>query len=197
VLEVSVKNGQRQKISFHFVEDRGGNRTTRQPDVVDGLIDLLNGIYEAQTNISFEGWSGGDIKLDTYLTDVVAEERDAKSKTLTGEAIIIGKGIWREIFAKKRDNSADFNVYFVPTDEPANTNRNAIPYTDFDGNCVIEDGREPLDIILPHAIGRMLGCPITTDPNNIQQLMFWDDTLRRSDNFIPKACANIMNGSGM
>lgn len=196
LLEVSVKSRRTLSISFHFVEDRGGNRTVRQPGIIDALIDDLNGIYDIQTSLSFQMYSFADIKLNTHLTDVVVEEKDEKTKSPTGEANIIGKGIWREIFAKKGDRLADFNVFFVPTDEPVNTNRNALPYTDYRGNCVIEDGREGLDMILPHAIGRMLGCPITNDLSHIQHLMFFDDTLRRSGNFIPKHCANIMNGSG-
>jgi hypothetical protein len=196
VLEVSVKGRLNLRISFHFVEDKAGDRTIRQPDIVEGLIDELNSIYEDQTNIRFSEGSGGDVKLDLHLNDVVTEEMVAKTKRLTGEALLLGKSAWNQIFAKKRDRLADFNIFFVPTDEPVNTNRNALPYTDSDGNCVIEDGREGLDMILPHAVGRMLGCPFTTDPNHIQQLMFWDDTIRRTGNFIPKACANIMNPSG-
>jgi hypothetical protein len=196
-LEVSVKTSRTLRIGFHFVEDKAGDKTTRTPDIVEGLIDDLNGIYDRQTNITFRDGSGGDVKLDIDLNDVVIEEIDAKTKKFTGEAIILGKSIWREIFVKKRDRLADFNIYFVPTDKPINTNLNTLPYTDASGNCVIEDGREGLDMILPHAIGRMLGCPFTNDFNHIQHLMFWDDTIRRNGNFIPKHCVNIMNPSGV
>ncbi len=195
VLEVSVKHKKPQRISFHFAEDRGGNRTIRQPNIVDGLIDDLNGIYKDQTNITFElGWTQ-DIKLDIHLIDVVAEEKDAKTKVPTGEGHLIGKRTWEGIFAKKNDGLADFNIYFVPTNEPADKNLNVLPYTDISGNCVIEDGAAGLDIILPHAVGRMSGCP--PDFSNRQLLMFFDFVIRRDGNFIPKACANIMNRSGV
>ena len=106
--------------------------------------------------------------------------------------MIMGKGLWRDIFRKLDNRQADFNVYFVPTEDPINTNRNDIAFVD-GTNCVIEDGFIGLDKILPHTVGRLLGCPVTFDLNHIQFLMFWNDTIFRSDNFIPKDCAEVMN----
>jgi hypothetical protein len=193
ILTVRVKRLRRIRLSFHFVEDKLGNKTVRKPDIVDGLIDKLNNIYETQTNVRFEMFGvDGNSKVDAILGDVVRQETDGRSKQLTGETQIVGRDTWRQIFAKKRDRLADFNIYFVPTDDPVNTNRNDLAYWDFD-NCVIEDGFVGLDVSLPHALGRMLGCPATFDFNHIQQLMFWDNAALRNDDFIPKACTNIMN----
>ena len=57
--------------------------------------------------------------------------------------------------------------------------------------CVIEDGREPLEEMLPHAIGRLLGCPLQLKDRS--HLMFWDATLRRTGDFIPRSCALTLN----
>jgi len=94
---------------------------------------------------------------------------------------------------RKHNDSRSLNIYFAPTDEPAATNNNALPYVDStSSSCVIEDGREPVEIILPHAIGRLLGCPLQA--SNRAHLMFWDAVMRRTGNFIPKACAGTIHG---
>jgi hypothetical protein len=65
-----------QRINFIFVEDRGGNRTIRQPDIIDGIIDHLDRIFENQANITFEGWNGGDIKLGSVAESMGETARD-------------------------------------------------------------------------------------------------------------------------
>ena len=196
LLAVRVKKERKFRISFHFVEDKGGNKTVHQPGIVDNLIDDLNNIYQSQTNIMFELWGAGELKLDFHLISGITEGWDAKKKEWTGDGTIAPKDLWNKVFATKGDRSADFNIYLIPADQPVNTNDTLI-FTDLD-NCIIEDGRQSLVYAVAHAVGRMLGCPITSDPNKMNQLMFWDPGIgsnffSRSDDFIPKHCANIMN----
>jgi len=148
----------------------------------------LNKIYNLQTNVFFELGGSEDFKIDITLSDVVYERGDA------GEGGLYDKHIWKKIFAKTRGRLDELNVFFVPA-HPVDKNPNAIPYTDDERNCVIEDGKEFIEIILPHAVGRMLGCP--PDFKNKHHLMFFDFNLRRDGNFIPKHCANIMNSSSI
>jgi len=189
-LAVSVKRKKRQTISFLFVEDQARDRTTRSPDIVDGLIDELNSIYENQTNITFESRGFADVKVDIDLGDVVFKGWDAKTKAWTGEPITLQRP-WREI-VRRGDKGADFNVFFVPSesfDEP-------LVFTQ-DNNCVFEDGAQLVDVLLPHEIGLAFGCSPTADFNQAHHLMFSftsnPNINPRNGNFIPKACANIMN----
>lgn len=196
VLEVEVKRKQQLKISFHFVEDKKGTRTIQSYSITEDLIEGLNNIYESQTNLTFELGSINDLKLDIGLIDFVIEGRDPKSKEMTGEARLGPKDVWNKVFAAKSDKSADFNVFFVPTD-PALTTNETLVFTDWT-NCVMEDGRQLPIYTLAHAVGRMLGCPITSNPNKMNQLMFWDPGIGanffgRSDDFIPRDCVRIMN----
>lgn len=199
-LEVAVKRAKNQRISFHYVEDRAGDRTKLSFDVAETLVSDLNTIFNDQTNIQFElGWVD-DVKVDIDLGDVLVEGEDKKKQRYTGESKIIGKSIWKKLFMKKRDPLAHFNVYFVPTEEV--NNRNLTLFWD-DTNCVIEDGVIDPSFILPHLIGRMYGCePIATTMLD-HHLMFWDAGFqdanwtnmfrRRKENFIPKRWANFMN----
>ncbi len=72
VLAVRVKRKIFRTINFFFVEDKGGEKTTRQPGIIDNLIDEMNNIIESQANVRFESGGFQNIKLDFHLTDVVA-----------------------------------------------------------------------------------------------------------------------------
>jgi hypothetical protein len=194
-LEVSVKRKKRSSISFHFVEDKRGDKTTRKFDEVGDIIRELNGIYTLQTNIIFRSGGAEPLKVDITLDDVV-DARENKGEWLTGEAFIYHKQLWRKIFASKGNRMADFNVYFVPVLQPKD-NRNDLLF--YDGNnCVIEDGSFVPTFVLAHAIGRMLGCAPTSRADQQHHLMFWGTATAsyftpRDANFIPKDCANRMN----
>ena len=195
-LAIKVKKERKFRLSFHFVEDKGGNKTVHLPDTANALIDELNGIYEPQTNAEFELWGAGELKLDFNLISGIIEGWDAKKKQWNGDGRISPKEFWNKVFATKGDRSADFNIYLIPSDQSPNTSDTLI-FTQLD-NCVIEDGRQPLIYSTAHAIGRMLGCPVTSDPNKMNQLMFWDSGIganffSRSSDFIPRDCANIIN----
>ncbi len=190
MLTVRVKPKISRTINFFFVEDKGGEKTTRRPNIVDGLIDAMNQIYEGQTNVRFESGGFQDIKLDFHLNDVVA------LNSSTGIEKLYREDMWNKLFARYRGGSNELSVFFVPV--PIwHGDRNDVVFTK-DNNCVIEDGAIGPDFILPHAVGRMLGCPVTSDPNKINHLMFWDpgsptSIFPRSDNFIPKRCNSILN----
>lgn len=194
VLEVSVKNERPMSISFHFVEDKAGDMTTRKFEDVGDIIKELDDIYYPQTNIKFRLEHSSYLKLDIDLGDVVDARTDEKGYLLSGEAFIYGKQMWRKIFAKN-DRSAYFNVYFVPTETP--NNRNDLLF--YDGfNCVIEDGTVVPEFVLAHAIGRILGCAPTSRADQQHHLMFWGTATAkyftaRDANFIPKEWVNRMN----
>jgi hypothetical protein len=189
VLAVSVFAPRKISVVFHFVQNRGGNRTTRQPGILPDLVNELDGIFDNQAAVTFDTWeSGHEVKVPFDIVDAVYEGKDPTDKhkgSNWGE--LIGRRQWEEVFRKNND-SRSLNIYFTPTSESAATNDNALPYVDVTtGSCVIEDGREPADIMVPHAIGRLLGCPL--QQSNRGHLMFWDAVLRRTGDFMPKACA--------
>jgi hypothetical protein len=192
-LEVSVKKNRQFTISFFLVEDRAGNKLQNmryQLEDFEYLISDLNGIFKPQTKVRFAlGRSLEEIKLKTHLGDVVLEEKD-KTGSPTGDGIIVGKQIWREIIRKNADKFADFNVFFVPPDGHWQNNRNDIVFID-GYNCVIEEGNIRTDWVLAQAIGRMFGCPFHNNAHN--ELMFFAPGYVRTDNFIPRDAANIIN----
>jgi hypothetical protein len=197
VLEVGVKANREIGLSFNFVVDYSGHKTIHGPGIAQDLIVSLYLIYNPQTYISFSLLRAAPLELDYVFHDIVREERDVVNKNeKTGHARMDHEWRWDKIFAKNAENG--FNIYFVPVDPGTDRNKNdTLVFTKGD-NCIIEDGKQPPIYTLAHAIGRMLGCPFTSDINHMNHLMFWDpklgkDFFSRSDDFIPKRAANIMN----
>jgi hypothetical protein len=196
-LGISVKLERKYGIGFFFVEDKWGDKTIHQQGIEEDLIKELNGIYFDQTNITFESNGAIPLKMDIDLDDVVVESRDIiDKKVMTGFSRIRQEWVWKKIFKANEPGSRGFNIFFVPADKKTSDNDTLI-FTD-GNNCVIEDGRQSLIYSLAHSIGRMLGCDFTSDPNRMNQLMFWDpgigkDFFSRSDDFIPRNCVNTMN----
>ena len=190
-LAVRVKTDQVYGVCLNFVKDPSGTKTTLDPSIGDDLITRLNEIYFHQTNIKFEKLFARWIEVDMILGDVIQEEKDLDNNK-TAFSRISGEWHWKKTFTKFADNG--FNVYFVPASDP--TKNETLVYTHKE-NTVIEDGRQPPIYTLAHAIGRMLGAPVITDPNKMNQLMFWQQDLGpandRSDDFIGRDTANIMN----
>jgi hypothetical protein len=190
VLSVRVKRKIFRTISFYFVEDKGGEKTTRQPAIIDNLITQINDIFESQANVVLESGGFQNIKLDFHLTDVVTLYSSSRMEKLYRE------DMWNKVFRMHRGGFYDLSVFFVPV--PIwHGDRNDVVFTK-DNNCIVEDGAMGPEYVVPHAIGRMLGCLVTSDPNKINHLMFWDpgsatSIFPRSDNFIPKSCINILN----
>jgi len=196
-LAVSVKNEMTYGVTFNFVQDYLNNKTTLQSGIADALKDSLNEIYRDQTNITFELLQARHLPIDLILNDAVIEERDIiDNKMKTGFARLPQEREWNKIFAANANDG--FNIYFVPSDKKASEN-DTLVFTK-GSNCIIEDGKQLPMYTLAHAIGRMLGCDFTTDRNRMNQLMFWDPGVEskffsRSDDCIPRDCANIMNPS--
>lgn len=195
VIEVSVKENRAIGISLNFVVDGVGNKTVRGPGTAPVLIDDLNNIFDPQANVSFELLRAAPLEIKNVLGDVVREEPDIMDKNRkTGFARVASEWMWDKIFAQNAENG--FNIYFVPIDKKV-TDNDTLVFTKGD-NCIIEDGKQLPIYTLAHAIGRMLGCPVTSDLNHMNHLMFWDpgvgkDFFTRRADFIPKRCANIMN----
>lgn len=193
-LSVSVLARRRISLLFHFVTDRSGNRTVRQPAILGDLVKVLDNIYEPQAAVNFDtAEPGNEVRAPFDIVDAVYEQRDPMDRRRGSNwGALVGRHNWEKLFRAQNDN-ASLNIYLTPTDTSAGQNENAVPYVDeMNSTCVIEDGREPLETMLPHAIGRLLGCPLNTSDRS--QLMFWDATSRRSGNFMPRACSTIVYG---
>lgn len=194
-LAVNVKTEKEYGVSFNFCEDGSYNKTVLQPGIANDLIAGLNSIYMNQTSITFSLLKAAPLELKMIMGDIVREQPDVVDpKEKTGYSRLGQSSQWDKVFAANADNG--FNIYFVPSDKPAAQNDTLI-YTKGD-NCIIEDGRQLPSYTLAHAIGRMLGCPFTSDPNKMNHLMFWHpgvgkNFFSRSDNFIPRDNANVMN----
>jgi hypothetical protein len=195
-LAVTVKDERNLGISFNFCEDGLYNKTKLRPAIANDLIAELNSIYVEQTNILFSLLKAVPLELKNVLGDIVREEPDVVDpKVKTGFAKLSQSWEWDKIFRTNADNG--INVYFVPSDQQTSGRNDTLIYTK-DDNCIIEDGGADTVYSLAHAIGRILGCQFTSDLNKQNHLMFWDqglgkDFLSRSDNFIPKVNANVMN----
>src|SRR5262249_2863883 len=111
---------------------------------------------------------------------------------------------WDKLVSKGDPNAA-INVFFMPwegTDErrPSSSLGRYQEYPskilERDGNFICDDGMtdEEVKIVLPHMIGRFLGCAPTFSDREQNQLMHIDRAEGRGNGaFIPKDCANTMN----
>lgn len=191
-LEVSVKPQKTLEITFHFVEDIGGNKTTRNTGFVNFLISALDSIYESSTNIVFHNRSAAPLQPNVFLPAFVRERKDAdevRSRSL---------GEWYKL-VDKSDRGAFFNVFFIPRVKPRKSNDFFPILETMDANCVCDDDMsvDAVVSVLSHDIGVSLGCSTTSDPKHKNHLMYESPVdrlnLRRRGDFIPKECVNIMN----
>lgn len=184
-LEVCVKGIKNVKVSFNFVSDKAGHKTTRNTSLVDAWVKTMNTIYVPQTNIYVKKQSSRSVKVNRDLGTVVRY-----SSHLAGVAA--GQHEWGHVVAK-RDTSADFNFFFVWAYEQDNT-----PATDNtdagakNGNCLFEDaaGTEVAET-MAHELGHHLGVKDFYTGATRDWLMYGiTDTRGRH---ITKAHANKMN----
>lgn len=191
-LEVSVKTQKTHEISFHFVEDISGNKTTRDPNIVNDLIRSLDDIYSPRTNVSFLLRRAAPTQANVYLPDFFRERMDAE------DGITRSQSEWNKL-VDKSDNGALFNVFFVPTVKPKKSSI-LFPMAHTIGtNLVCDDDRlsDTIINVLSHDIAVALGCNTTSDPKRRHHLMFESPidriNLRRTGDFIPKDCVHLIN----
>lgn len=195
-LEVSVKSLTLFKIAIHYVTDNLSNKTTRDPAFGIELANELNGIYGAQTDVKFDPTINLDVDVRASLNGIVHEARDGRSRRPDSEAgRLIAAG----------DLGVPFNIFLMPWFGP-NDERPDHPL-DLDGrgsNFVFADSGtrgagmtgEQVKIAVAHLFAVALGCEPTSDDRKGNHLMHTARAQGRrlaAGNFIPKACANILN----
>jgi len=181
-LEVAVKNKKPLRVTFNFVEDKAGHKTTRSIGDVDTWVRNANDILLKQANVEVIKQNARNVKIDQDLGTVVRY-----SKHLRG---VDPKEHEWDVVVAKRDNAADFNVFFVweyEQDETPNIDDSAEAGT-AGGNCIFEDniGYQTHET-LAHEIGHHLG--VDHPAPGLDLLM----SPHRTDHRISKAHANIMN----
>ena len=183
-LEVAVKNYKPLKVSFHFVQDNAGHKTTRSPSDVDSWVKGANNILFPQINVEVKKHNvRPNVKINKDLGSVVRY-----SKHLPG--VPESEHEWDDVVAH-RDNSADLNVFFVweyEQDDKPNQDTSAEAGTS-GGNCLFEDNiYKPTYDTLAHEIGHHLGVHAHSAKGG-DLLM----SPQRTDTRINKAHANKMN----
>lgn len=180
-LQVGVKARKRVKATFHFVRDRAGHTTTRNPAQLDGLVSRANDILTPQANVEIVKHGTRNTFINVDLGNVVRFQVDAAGRFTSVDE-------WHLVTAKA-DPSADLNVFFVWEYEQDDT-----PDIDdtaagtLDGNCIFEDViSRPAESTLAHETGHFLGCEHTDE--GLDLLM----SPGRTDDRIGRDHANIMN----
>jgi hypothetical protein len=183
-LEVSVKDKVSHTIAFHLVTDNLVNKTTRVPQSVTILHNILNDIYGKRANLNFTMTGTNSIDVSTSLLSIVIEQE------------IRGRREHREWdkLVSAGDSGAEINVFFMPWEgtEDRRPSRMLVK----DGDIVCQDGMSDDDVrvALPHVIGSILGCPVDFDGRHRDFMMF-DSHAEGTDggSFLPKSCVNILN----
>ncbi|MFO1372587.1 MAG: peptidoglycan-binding domain-containing protein [Candidatus Competibacteraceae bacterium] len=182
MLEVAVKNKKTVRITFNFVEDKVGHKTTRSMGDVDTWVKNANTLLTLQANVEVIKQNVRNVKIDQDLGPVVRY-----SKHLPG---VNPKEHEWDVVVAKRDNTADLNVFFVWEYE-----QDATPEIDDSadaatagGNCLFEDNiTYQTHETLAHEIGHHLG--VDHPAPGLDLLM----SPHRTDHRISKEHANIMN----
>ena len=178
-LEAEVKSKKTVKLSFSFVQDNAGHKTTRSPADVDGWVKNANDIMFNQANIELKKHNVRPIhKIESDLGTVVIWSADA------------AKNEWKKVVAN-RDGTADLNVFLVweyEQDATENIDNAAAGTLRSEGNCLLEDniGYQTHET-LSHEIGHYLGMGHSTTGGDL--LM----SPSRTANRISKAHAAVMN----
>ena len=184
-LEVAVKAKKLVRVSFHFVEDNAGHKTTRSASSVSGWVRTMNDIMLPQANVEVLKQRAVNVKINQNLGSVVRF-----SQHLPG--VPASEHEWNLVTAKG-DASADFNVFFVWEYEQDSTPN--IDNTDAGAlgkNCIFEDqAGTNIGDTLAHELGHNLGC-IDYYGAADKPLLMYGITDQRGQK-ITKAHANTMN----
>lgn len=180
-LEISVKNKKSLKVTFNFVEDKAGNKTNRQISSVEGWVKGANEILFKQANVQVIKQNARTVKINQDLGNVVRF-----SSHLSG---VDAKEHEWDVVVAKRDNTADFNVFFVwEYEQDATPNVDNVEAGTSGGNCIFEDNIHfQTHETLAHEIGHHLG--VDHPAPGLDLLM----SPGRTDQRISKEHANIMN----
>jgi hypothetical protein len=135
-LEVTVKGLKRVRTTFHLVKDSATppHSTRRTRADVDTLLTFANRILVAQSNVRID-------KHDVRVTTVAGNLRRVVRFSSHLPGVAASQHEW-DIVVSHRDNSADFNLFFVWEYEQDRT-----PYSDdanagtiaLEMNCLMED----------------------------------------------------------
>lgn len=174
-LEVDVKLKKTIRVSFTFIEDSAGHKTTRVPAEAAEWLKKVNYIFKNQANVE-------------------VQSRFARTRTLAkdlGRVITtVSNGPGEEVdIYPEGDTGADFNVFLVWEVEITDTPGNDTGFTD--GTNILLDDKGAKDIAesLAHELGHALGLP---DQYVIKrELMYGYDDVRGIH--LPKTHVNIVN----
>jgi hypothetical protein len=178
-LEAEVKDKKTVKLTFSFVEDSAGHKTTRNSADVDGWVTNANKIMFNQANIELKKHNvRPTYKVNKDLGNVVLWSATAAQNE------------WKEVVAN-RDGTADLNVFLVweyEQDATENIDNAEAGTLRHEGNCLLEDniGYQTHET-LSHEIGHFLGVGHSATGGDL--LMSPSRTAHR----ISKAHAAIMN----
>ncbi len=165
-VEVSCKRARIVRITFNFVRDSAGHKTSRNPGQVDQWLHDMNEIYTPQANIICRKNNARWVNVAKNLGSVVRY-----SAHLPG--VPASQHEWDDV-AAKRDGTADFNYFLVwEYEQDATPSHDDTDAGAMNGNCIFEDdaGAEVSET-LAHELGHFLGVQDFYENNHVGWLMY-------------------------
>ena len=184
-LELGIKDKKTTNVTFNFVKDNAGHKTTRVLSATAQLVATLNYVYNGQANIEIKQKASRWVTIAQNLGQVVRF-----SSHLPG--VPAAQHEW-SIVTASGDPTADMNIFFVWEYE-----QDATPLVDNTdagtsaANCIFEDNAGvQLGESVAHEIGHFLGCGDHYILARKRELMYGYTDTRGIH--IPKQDVNIMN----
>jgi len=178
-LEVDTKDRKTVRVTFNFVRDSAGHRTSRVAASAGQWVATMNYIYRGQANIRVVLCQTRTVSVASDLGTEVMWDASAGSE-------------WNTVTAL-RDPGANLNYFLVweyeqDTDPATDTGAGTL-----NGNCIFEDnaGTATVGVTMAHEMGHFLGRPDHDVAARRLELMYGRTNTRGIH--LPKADVNGMN----